>query len=220
MASSPPPPRSSPSILQQGDDRPRLAVFISGSGRTLRNLAETIETGRLHASIGVVVASRECPGLDFARRAGLQALIIPGVVSFDDLDRLLKEHRIDWVVLAGYLKLLNIPQDYEGRVVNIHPALLPTFGGPGMYGARVHEAVIRSGAAVSGCTVHLCDENYDTGRIILQKTCPVEPGDTPESLAARVFDLECQAYPEALQILFDEAGGNRKRRPARQLEGR
>jgi phosphoribosylglycinamide formyltransferase-1 len=105
-------------------------------------------------------------------------------------------------VLAGYLKLVNIPPGYERRVVNIHPALLPGFGGAGMYGHRVHEAVLASGDGESGCTVHFCDEVFDRGPIILQKRCPVLPGDTPDMLAARVFDLECRAYPEALQLLF------------------
>ena len=115
---------------------------------------------------------------------------------------MLGEHAIDWVVLAGYLHLVAIPRGFEGRVVNIHPALLPDFGGPGMFGDRVHEAVLKAGATESGCTVHLCDERYDTGSIVLQERCPVVPGDDVASLARRVFDLECKAYPRALQLLF------------------
>jgi phosphoribosylglycinamide formyltransferase 1 len=184
---------------------PRLAVMLSGSGRTLLNLAQAIHLGKLPAQIALVVASRECLGLQRAREIGLHAILVPGDIPASDLDRLLKEHRIDWVVLAGYLRLLEIPRDYRGRVVNIHPALLPEFGGPGMYGQRVHEAVLRSGAARSGCTVHYCDEAYDTGAVILQKTCPVLPGDTPDSLAARVHALECEAYPEALRMVLQSA---------------
>jgi formyltetrahydrofolate-dependent phosphoribosylglycinamide formyltransferase len=184
---------------------PRLAVLLSGSGRTLLNLLDAIRVGRLHASIALVIASRETLGAERARAAGLRVEVIPGVIPAERLGTILREHRIDWVVLAGYLKLVNIPPDYRARIVNIHPALLPNFGGPGMYGARVHEAVLRSGVSESGCTVHLCDEVYDRGRILLQKRCPVLPGDTPESLAERVFALECEAYPEALKLLFAAA---------------
>jgi phosphoribosylglycinamide formyltransferase 1 len=189
---------------------PRLAVMLSGSGRTLRNLLCAIHDGRLTAAIALVIASRESPGAQIARETGIPTIILPGEIPASHLDRLLKEHRIDWVVLAGYLKLLNIPPDFRNRVVNIHPALLPAFGGPGMYGQRVHEAVIRAGATISGCTVHLCNDAYDAGDIVLQKTCPVLPRDTPETLAARIFELECRAYPEALQQLLT---GHREVRP-------
>lgn len=190
---------------------PRLAVMVSGSGRTLQNLVRRIEEGQLAARIALVIASRECAGAEIARAAGLPTMIVPGEIPSDKLDRILAENRIDWVVLAGYLRRLEIPRNYRERVVNIHPALLPAFGGPGMYGLRVHEAVLRSGAKVSGCTVHLCDEEYDTGRVLLQKQCPVLPSDTPESLAARVFALEREAYPEALARLFSN---EKVRRPA------
>jgi phosphoribosylglycinamide formyltransferase 1 len=191
--------------------RPRLDVLLSGSGRTLMNVVDSIAAGRLHAEVALVIASRECLGLQRARDAQLPARLIPGDIPAPDLERTLREHNIDWVVLAGYLRLLNIPASHRGRVVNIHPALLPDFGGPGMYGRRVHEAVLRSGARQSGCTVHYCDEAYDTGAIILQKTCPVLPGDTPESLADRVHALECQAYPEALARLLQQHAVERTR---------
>jgi phosphoribosylglycinamide formyltransferase 1 len=207
----------------EGPARPphqRLAVLLSGSGRTLRNLAEAIGRGQLDASIALVIASRPCPGAQWAREQGLTTLVIPGTIPAPHLDQLLTQHRIDWVVLAGYLKLIDIPRAYRGRIVNIHPALLPEFGGPGMYGPRVHEAVIHAGATVSGCTVHLCDEAYDTGRIILQKRCPVLPGDTPDTLAARIFELECQAYPEALRMLFEAMDGSAAGAEAEPGEGR
>jgi phosphoribosylglycinamide formyltransferase 1 len=188
----------------------RLAVMLSGSGRTLLNLLEAARSGRLDATVELVIASRECLGAERARRAGLEELVVPGEIPADRLGAILAEHRIDWVALAGYLKLVAIPPRYRGRIVNIHPALLPAFGGPGMYGHLVHEAVLRAGAAVTGCTVHLCDEAYDRGPIVLQKTCPVLPGDTPETLAARVFALECEAYPAALQQLIE----GRASRPA------
>lgn len=186
--------------------RARLAVLLSGGGRTLANLLEQIGAGRLSATVELVIASRECPGAERAREAGVETLVIPGVIPGERLGELLRERRIDLVVLAGYLKLVNIPRGYEGRVVNIHPALLPRFGGPGMYGRRVHEAVIGAGEAESGCTVHLVDAEYDRGPILLQERCEVLPGDTPETLAERVFALECRAYPAALQRLITGGG--------------
>ncbi len=177
--------------------------MLSGSGRTLINLLDAIDDGRLTASIPLVIASRECLGAQRARERGLTTLIIKNQIPRQQLASLLVEHAIDLVALAGYLKLIEIPHTYEQRIVNIHPALLPRFGGPEMYGHRVHKAVIQAGETQSGCTVHLCGEHYDQGRILLQKKCPVLPNDTPESLAARVFQLECQAYPLALQHLID-----------------
>lgn len=184
-------------------DTPRLAVMLSGSGRTLVNLAGHIERGSLGAQIGLVVASRQCLGVQRAGELGLPVVIEPGCLERQRLAALLAAHAIDWVVLAGYLHLVPIPPGYDGRIVNIHPALLPAFGGPGMFGDRVHAAVLASGAAESGCTVHLCDEHYDRGPIVLQARCPVLAGDDVASLAARVFALECETYPRALQLLID-----------------
>jgi phosphoribosylglycinamide formyltransferase-1 len=183
----------------------RIAVMLSGSGRTLANLLDAIARGELEAEVRLVIASRECAGAARAREAAIETLVLPGVVAEPVLERLLQERGIDWVVLAGYLKLLPIPPSFRGRVVNIHPALLPDFGGPGMYGDRVHQAVLESAARESGCTVHLCDEEFDRGDIVLQRRVPVLPGDTPRALADRVFEAECEAYPEALRRLFDRA---------------
>lgn len=183
---------------------PRVCVCISGGGRTLLNLHDQIKAGRLGAEIALVIASAECVGAERARERGLPVVVERGTIAEGRLAGLLGEHRIDWVVLAGYLKLLPIPRGYGGRVVNIHPALLPDFGGPGMYGHRVHEAVLASGKNESGCTVHLCDSAYDRGPIVLQRRVPVQPGDTPDTLAARVFGAECEAYPEALRRLFEK----------------
>ncbi|MBX3377306.1 MAG: phosphoribosylglycinamide formyltransferase [Phycisphaeraceae bacterium] len=180
----------------------RLAVMLSGSGRTLLNLVECIRAGRLHAEIALVIASRECLGAERARQAGIETVVLKGEIPRDVLQHTLTQHRIDWVVLAGYLKRIAIPPAYRGRIVNIHPSLLPEFGGHGMYGHHVHEAVLRAGRDRSGCTVHLVDDEYDRGPILLQKSCPVLPGDTPDTLAARVFELECRAYPEALERLL------------------
>ncbi len=184
---------------------PRLAVFISGGGRSLLNLQDAIDLGDLSACIGLVVASRQCPGVAKARARGLKVLVEEGRIPLDRLTAILHENQADWIVLAGYLQLLPIPPRFRTRAVNIHPALLPEFGGPGMHGHRVHQAVLDAGRQLSGCTVHLCDDRYDSGPIVLQLTCPVLPGDTPEMLADRVFRLECRAYPIALQGLITGA---------------
>ncbi len=185
---------------------PRLAILLSGSGRTLCNLADEIDADRLHAAIGLVIASRECLGAQLARKRGFLTQILRGHIPAPVLQHQLAKERLSWVVLAGYLKLVDIPPAYAGRVVNIHPALLPRHGGQGMYGNRVHEAVLAAGERESGCTVHLVDTEYDQGKTILQRRCPVLESDTPDTLAARVFEQECLAYPEALRNLFTQQG--------------
>lgn len=182
---------------------PRFAVFISGGGRTLLNIHDHIERGTLRAEIALVVASAECTGAARARERGLSVEIHAGHLTPESLDAILATTNPDWIVLAGYIKKLPILPRYRGRVVNIHPALLPKFGGHGLHGMRVHKAVLDAHETISGCTVHLADDDYDTGPIILQKTCPVLSGDTPESLAARVFECEREAYPQALAKLID-----------------
>ncbi|MEQ8843422.1 MAG: phosphoribosylglycinamide formyltransferase [Phycisphaerales bacterium] len=181
---------------------PRLLVLLSGGGRTLLNLLDAIEAGDLRARIAGVIASRPCAGVERAQTRGVPAGVERGMIRATRLLEIAREHNAQWVVLCGYLQKVDLPPELEGRVVNIHPALLPNFGGPGMYGDRVHKAVLDSGLTESGCTVHLCDAHYDSGPIVLQKRCPVLPGDTVESLAARVFELECRAYPEALSMLL------------------
>ena len=177
--------------------------MISGGGRTLLNLLVRCRAGELRADLALVIASRASPGVDRAREQGVPVEVIPGRIPAPELEKLLQKHRVDWVVLAGYLNLVDIPASYRGRVINIHPALLPRFGGKGMYGRKVHEAVLAAGERESGCTVHLADEEYDRGRIILQRRCPVYPEDTPETLGERVFELELDAYPDALKMLLE-----------------
>ncbi|MFM9958817.1 MAG: phosphoribosylglycinamide formyltransferase [Phycisphaerales bacterium] len=189
---------------------PRMAVFVSGSGRTLENFFQRIDAGTLRAEIPLVVASRECRGAELARARAVvphasptRTEVIPWRAhTRESLDALLRSANVQWCVLAGYLHLLPIPEAFKGRVVNIHPALLPDFGGPGMYGHKVHQAVIAAGAKHTGCTVHLCDDEYDRGPIIAQASCEVRPDDTPETLARRVFELELDLYPRALTKLF------------------
>ncbi len=194
-------PSSGP--MQERPHRARLCVMISGGGRTLLNLCDAIDRGELAADVVLVIASDgTCVGVERARMRDLHVEVMPGTIPQEQLRSALKKHRVDWVVLAGYLKLVRIPAEYAGRVVNIHPALLPKHGGKGMHGHHVHEAVIAAGDTESGCTVHMCDARYDTGAIVLQMRCPVLPGDTPESLAARVFEVEKKAYPAALKQLL------------------
>ncbi|MEM9560094.1 MAG: formyltransferase family protein [Planctomycetota bacterium] len=189
----------------------RLAVLVSGSGRTLINLIERTrgDEPKPRAEVALVIADRACRGFDLAREADIEGVLIEGGPDAKTLAALADRHEIGLVVLAGYLRLVRLPEELRGRVVNIHPALLPSFGGKGMHGMRVHEAVIdaakRGEVRESGCTVHLCDDRYDTGAIVLQRTCEVSAGDTPEQLAARVFALELEAYPEAIELLLERA---------------
>jgi len=183
----------------------RLGVLLSGTGRTLANLVDRIARGTLHAKIAVVISDRPgVLGLTRAREAGLPAFVTRDP---EETFAILRAHRVDLVCLAGYLRLLRIPPDFTGRVLNIHPALLPKFGGKGFYGHRVHEAVLAAGERESGCTVHVCDERYDEGEILVQKRVPVLPGDDPDTLAARVFAAECEAYPEAIALWAERHAG-------------
>lgn len=185
----------------------RLLVLLSGSGRTLDNLLDRIDRGELPARVVAVVANKECGGLDKARARSIAAQVIPGTIPPHAFDELFAHNRADWVVLAGYLRLVPVTPATRGRIVNIHPSLLPAFGGPGMHGMKVHQAVVdafaRGEVTESGCTVHLADERFDTGPVILQKRCPVKPTDDAAQLAARVFTLELDAYPEALRLLIE-----------------
>ena len=196
-------------------DRPlRLGSLVSGGGTTVKNLAEVIAAGQLDAQIVAVVCSNEKAKTQVAGKvAGLPTHLVSrkahtreGVFDIDAFSDAIFDHlrkaRVDLVILAGFLSKLRIPDDFAGRLINIHPSLLPKFGGQGMHGRHVHEAVIAAGETTSGCTVHYADQTYDTGPIILQKSCAVLPGDTPETLAARVFELEKQAYPEAIRGLI------------------
>lgn len=182
----------------------RLAVLLSGSGRTLDNLLDRIRDGRLAATVQVVISSREdVRGVRIAEAAGLPVRVVSprelSVAAFSD--RIFGDcaaSGADLVVMAGFLHLVAVPPSFAGRVINIHPSLLPAFGGKGFHGLHVHRAVLARGCTVSGCTVHLVDDEYDHGRILLQKTVPVLSDDTPESLAARVFAAECEALPQVI----------------------
>jgi len=184
----------------------RIAVAISGGGRTLANLLRVQQQGELPGRIELVVSNREqIPGNEIARQAGIPLVIVPsrGVPEATFAERVyaaLDTYAIDLVLLGGFLRRLPVRPDYRWRIMNIHPSLLPLFGGRGMYGERVHRAVLESGMKVSGCTVHFVTDELDRGPIILQSCVPVEEDDTPETLAARVFAEECRLYPEAVRL--------------------
>jgi phosphoribosylglycinamide formyltransferase-1 len=190
--------------------RLRLGVLLSGGGRTLENILEHIRAGSLPAEVAVVIASRPgIRGIEVGKAAGAATHLVrpkeyPTVEAYSDaMVRLLDEARVDLVCLAGFLSYWIIPERYAGRVINIHPALLPAFGGKGMYGHHVHEAVLERGCKVSGCTVHLVSNEYDEGPIVIQRSVPVYAEDTADDLAARVFREECIAYPEAIRLIAE-----------------
>ena len=183
-------------------------MLLSGTGRTLENFSGRIQSGQLDAQIKIVVSSRpEAYGLQRAAKLAIPNHVVArkayrSVAAHSTaVFEILRRYDVDLVCYTGWLSLLKIPDDYLGRTVNIHPSLLPSFGGRGMYGIHVHEAVLAAGCKVSGCTVHFADQTYDTGPIILQRSCPVQDNDTPEKLAARVFEQECIAYPDAIDLI-------------------
>lgn len=182
--------------------RPRLGVLLSGTGRTLQNLLDRIGDGRLRATIAGVASDRaDAFGLQRAMDHGLETRHLRDPSAQWSW---LMELDIDLVILAGYLRLLPIVPEFAGRVLNIHPSLLPKFGGKGMIGDHVHAAVIAARETESGCTVHLCNDRYDDGRILVQARVPVLPRDTATTLAARVFLAECEAYPAAINLRWRE----------------
>ena len=186
----------------------KLAVFISGGGTTLRNLIEQRDAGQLDVTFERVISSSpSAVGLRFAEQAGIAHQHVcredfPDANAYRDaMFDPCREAKVDYVLMAGFLQHVLIPDDFTHRVLNIHPALIPSFCGQGFYGRRVHEAVLSYGAKLSGCTVHFVDDQYDHGPILLQRVVPVEKNDTAEQLADRVFAAECEAYPEAVRLL-------------------
>jgi formyltetrahydrofolate-dependent phosphoribosylglycinamide formyltransferase len=188
---------------------PRIAVLVSGGGRSLENLAQLAALGELDARIALVLSNTpQAFALERAKRLGLaHAVVEPrahadaasfSAAVFEEIERA----GVELVVLAGFLRLLVVPERWLGRVLNIHPALLPKFGGKGFYGERVHRAVLEAGERVSGCTVHYVTNEYDRGPILLQRRTPVREGDDAHSLAERVFEEEKIALPEAIRAHF------------------
>lgn len=193
----------------------RLAVLISGGGSTLANLIDRVTDGRLRgAEIALVVSSRDAVrGCEIARAAGIPLRVIRrreagSLEAFSAaIGGALDAAGIELAVMGGFLCLWRIPARYQWRVLNVHPSLLPAFGGVGMYGRRVHEAVLASGARETGCTVHIADDEYDHGPIVAQRRVPVLPDDTPDSLAARVQAVERELYPAVIQEVAERGVG-------------
>ncbi|MCX6834172.1 MAG: phosphoribosylglycinamide formyltransferase [candidate division Zixibacteria bacterium] len=198
-------------MKQANVNRARLAVFISGGGTGLQAIIDASKRGDLIADVVWVVSnSSKAFGLERAKNAGIETFVFlskkygtPEEATVDLLTKL-HERKVEYIALAGYLKLLpvEIIRAYPKRIVNIHPGLLPKYGGPGMYGHFVHEAVIAAGEKESGPTVHIVDEIYDHGRILEQVRVPVLTGDTPDSLAARVLVEEHKLYPRVIDNLI------------------
>lgn len=204
----------------------RLGLLISGAGRTALNIADACRSGAIDATVAIVVAHREdMPGVARCRDAGLRVAVLPAGPSLrgadlrhpatyptpdllaDRIDAVLGAAGVELVCLAGYLRRFRVGERWSGRALNIHPGLLPRFGGHGMYGVRVHEAVLAAGVAETGCTVHEVDEEYDQGPTVLERRCPVLPGDDAESVARRVFSLEIEAYPAAIAAYLPKVAG-------------
>lgn len=196
-----------------------LAVLISGGGTTLKNLIDHIKAGTCRAEVVCVIASREgIKGLDFPKQEGIPWFVVPrkqfkNTAAFSSaITEILHRFNPDLVVFGGFLSLYLFPPEYHGRIINIHPALLPCFGGKGMYGDHVHEAVLAAGCKVSGCSVHFVDEMYDHGPIIAQRVVPVRQDDTVETLRNRVQAVERELYPEVInwfadgRVRLDEGG--------------
>lgn len=190
----------------------RIAVFASGRGSNFQSIYHQIKAGYIPARVVVLISNKEQAGaLTFAREQGIPAEVVqpeafPNPEEFGKkLLEILQHHRVDWIVLAGYLKKIpdNVVEAYANRIVNIHPALLPAFGGKGMYGMRVHQAVFASGAKVSGVTVHLVNTEYDAGPIVLQKCVDISDCPSPEAIAEKVLAIEHQLYPQALKLLLE-----------------
>jgi len=204
--------------------RARLAVLVSGRGTNLQAILDATAHPDYPGQVVVVVSDRkEAFGLERARRAGVPAYVVEWRRDASEfgrrLCRVLERHGAEWVCLAGFLRILDpeFVEAYRGRILNIHPSLLPAFGGRGMYGERVHRAVLASGAQESGCTVHFVTAEVDAGPVVARARVPVLPGDTVESLAARVAEQEHRLYPEAIrrvvtgEVRFEELAAQSRR---------
>ncbi len=189
----------------------KIAVLISAGGTTLKNLIDKQSSGELHAKIALVISSnRSAGGIKFAEAAEIPVTVLEpsefsGVKEFSAaiFDQV-RATNCELVVLGGFLKLIEIPEDFTNRVINIHPSLIPAHCGKGFYGIKVHQSVLESGDRRTGCTIHFVDNEYDHGPIISQKVVEVFAEDTPESLAARVFQVECNDYPNVINMLANQ----------------
>lgn len=197
------------------EKRFQIAVLISGGGTTLNNIFKCIARGELDVDVGLVISSSaKSKGISYANQNHVPVKVVPKRKELTDQEysaavfQPIRQAEVDLVVMGGFLKHVLIPDDFENRVINIHPSLIPDFCGEGFYGINVHQAVIQKGCKVSGCTVHFVDNQYDHGPIISQVRVPVEVGDTAETLQKRVFLQECEVYPQVIQQLADRNPSN------------
>lgn len=187
------------------DNPLKIAVLISGGGTTLRNLLERIEADKLPLEVVLVISSsQKAKGMQYAEQRDIPCQVIttidhPEIADFSGaIFHACRQAGVELVVMGGFLKQVAVPADFQNRVMNIHPSLIPAFCGAGYYGIHVHRAVLEHGAKISGCTVHFVDDHYDHGPIIAQRAVEVVPDDTPETLAARIFTAECEIYPQMI----------------------
>ncbi len=189
----------------------KLAVLVSGRGTNLLNIIKKHEDGFLKSEVAVVISDHQCKAVESSRAAGIRTEVLDPKSYADEVEfgksvlATLREHNTDFIVLAGFLKKIPnvVVESFKNRIINIHPALLPSFGGKGMYGMKVHEAVIDYGCKVSGATVHIVDAEYDHGAVVLQKCVSVDSAETAESLASKIHQLEYELLPGAIK-LFEE----------------
>ncbi len=187
-----------------------LAVLISGSGTTLQNLIDKINNKTLNAKIQIVICSSpDAYGIKRAKQNNIPVVVVQNK-DYNDTESFsyiimneIEKYPVDLIILAGFLHLIKIPEKYSGKVMNIHPGLIPAFCGKGYYGHHVHKAVIDSGVKVSGCTVHFVDNEYDRGPIIIQRVVHVDIDDSADTLAQKIFKEECIAYPEAIHLFAE-----------------
>ncbi len=198
--------------MKTGSEKIRLGFLASGRGSNMLAMIDNCEVGKLNAKPVVVISNNADAGaLVYAREAGIPAFHLSSNTHEDEsvldqeITNILKSHEVDWVILAGYMKKIGprLLGEFQGKIFNIHPSLLPRHGGQGMYGVHVHEAVLASGESETGVTIHMVDGEYDQGRILAQEKVFVEADDTPESLAARVLKVEHELYSETLQGIIE-----------------
>ena len=190
----------------------KIAVLLSGSGSTLENIFEKIDSGFISAQVNIVLSSKkEAYGLVRAEKRGIETAVVESKNYFsngvpdwtamsDAINEILISRDIDLICLCGFMCFYNVPDEFVGKVMNVHPALIPSFCGKGMFGHHVHEAVKKSGVKISGCTVHFVNNKYDAGPIIIQRSCPVSDRDTVDEIGERVMEQERIAYPEAIKL--------------------
>lgn len=192
-----------------------ISVFISGSGSNLKAIYKSIESGEINGKIVLVISSKKCAGSQFANKKKITTYVINQPNIGKKMIDLLDKHNIDLICLAGYLKLIPslVIKKYRNRIINIHPALLPKFGGKGYYGMRIHESVIKANEKESGVSIHFVNEEYDKGLIIAQKVIKIMKNESAENLASRILKEEHKLYPKIIKYFCEDEKGFKKMIP-------